>query len=70
LRMPGEVRQVSDELLQAAGDYFVDRKIGACGIAFITFLAIVLDDGLEEQIFAHKNSPHGNADSVNNSTTE
>lgn len=60
MRMPGEVRRVSDELLQAAGDYFVDRKIGARGITFITFLAIVLADGLEEQIFGHKKRPRVN----------
>lgn len=68
--MLGDVRRVSDELLEAAGDYYIDRKIGSRGVTFIVFLAIVLTDGLEEQIFGHKNSPHGNADSVNNSTTE
>lgn len=55
-----EVNRVSDALLEAAGDYYVDRKIGSRGVTFIVFLAIVLADGLEEQIFGHKKRPRVN----------
>jgi len=68
--MLGDVGRVSDELLEAAGDYFVDRNMQSKKLSFIAFLSIVVSDGLEEQIFGHKNRPRANEVSGKHPTTE
>lgn len=70
MQLLDDVKRVSDELLEATGDYYVDRNIAARGITFMAFVCIVIGDGLEEQIFAHKNRPRANEVSGKHPTTE